>query len=115
MIRERQIVLFRFPQTNQTTGKLRPALVIRKIPGNHDDWLICMISSQLSLEVEYFDETISENDDDFISSGLKQNSLIRIARLAVVEKNILLGSIGEIREGRLNRIKHKLSDWLMGR
>jgi len=66
MIRERQIVLFRFPQTNQTTGKLRPALVIRKIPGNHDDWLICMISSQLSLEVEDFDETISENDDDFI-------------------------------------------------
>ena len=115
MIRERQIVLFRFPQTNQTTGKLRPALLIRKVPGQHDDWLICMISSQLSMEVEDFDEMISENDDDFISSGLKQTSLIRIARLAVVEKNILLGSIGEISEGRLNRIRHKLSDWLMDR
>ena len=115
MIRERQIVLFRFPQTNQTTGKLRPALLIRKVPGQHDDWLICMISSQLSMEVEDFDETISENDDDFISSGLKQTSLIRIARLAVVEKNILLGSIGEISEGRLNRIRNKLSDWLMDR
>ena len=47
MIRERQVVLFRFPQTNQTIGKLRPALVIRKVPGPHKDWLICMISSQL--------------------------------------------------------------------
>jgi mRNA interferase MazF len=99
MIRERQIVLFRFPQTNQTTGKLRPALVIRKIPGNHDDWLICMISSQLSLEVEDFDETISENDDDFISSGLKQNSLIRIARLAVVEKIFFLAPLERSAKG----------------
>jgi mRNA interferase MazF len=115
MIRERQVVLFRFPQTNQTTGKLRPALVIRKVPGPHDDWLICMISSQLSHAVADFDEIISENDDDFVSSGLKQTSLIRIARLAVVDQNILLGAIGEIGVTRLERIKKNLSDWLIGR
>jgi mRNA interferase MazF len=115
MIRERQVVLFRFPQTNQATGKLRPALVIRKVPGPHDDWLICMITSQLSQEVADFDEIISEKNDDFISSGLKQTSLIRIARLAVVHQNILLGAIGEIGATRLERIKKKLSDWLMGR
>lgn len=115
MIRERQVVLFRFPQTNQATGKLRPALVIRKVPGPHDDWLICMISSQISQEVEDFDDIISEMDDDFISSGLKQTSLIRIARLAVVDQNILLGAIGEIGTGRLERIKKNLSSWLIGR
>ncbi len=48
MIRDGKIVLFRFPQTNQTTGKLRPALVLRKLPGPYDDWLICMVSTQLS-------------------------------------------------------------------
>jgi len=58
----------------------------------------------LSQEVEHFDEIISEKDDDFISSGLKQANLIRIARLAVVEKTILLGAIGEISPARLNRI-----------
>ena len=115
MVRERQVVLFRFPQTNQTTGKLRPALVIRKVPGPHDDWLICMISSRLSQEVADFDETISENDNDFVSSGLKQASLIRIARLAVIEKNILLGAIGEVSDARLTRIKNKLADWVIGR
>jgi mRNA interferase MazF len=115
MIREQQVVLFRFPQTNQATGKLRPALVIRKIPGPHDDFLICMISSQLSQEVADFDEIISEKADDFISSGLKQASLIRIARLAVVEKTILLGAIGEVSAARLKRIKTRLSEWLIGR
>ncbi len=115
MIQERQIVLFRFPQTNGTAGKLRPALVIRKVPGPHEDWLICMISSQLPQEVPDFDEVVSETDDDFISSGLKQDSLIRIARLAVVETNILIGAIGEIGTARLNRIKRNLSEWLLGR
>lgn len=115
MIRERQVVLFRFPQTNQTSGKMRPALIIRKVPGSHADWLICMISSQLSREVEGFDEIISEQVDDFVSSGLKQTSLIRIARLAVVDQNILLGAIGEIGTGRLERIKKNLASWLIGR
>ena len=47
MIDEGQIVLFNFPQTDQKIGKLRPALVLRRLPGRFDDWLICMISSQL--------------------------------------------------------------------
>ena len=51
MIQEGQIVLFKFPLTDQTVGKLRPALVIRKLPSLHDDWLICMISSQSSQQV----------------------------------------------------------------
>ena len=115
MIRERQVVLFRFPQTNQATGKLRPALVIRNLPGRHDDWLICMISSQLSQEVQGFDELISEKDDDFILSGLKQTSLVRIGRLAVVDQKMLIGAIGKIDVNRLERIKKRISDWLMGR
>ena len=115
MVRERQVVLFRFPQANQTAGKLRPALVIREVPGPHKDWLICMISSQLPQEVADLDEIISEQDDDFISSGLKRASLIRIARLAVVEETILVGAIGEISPARLNRIKNRLSNWLVGK
>jgi len=41
-----QVVVFRFPQTDLEEGKLRPALLLSKLPGNYDDWLICMISSQ---------------------------------------------------------------------
>ena len=33
MIREGQVVLFKFPYTDQIEGKLRPALVIRKVVG----------------------------------------------------------------------------------
>jgi mRNA interferase MazF len=115
MIREGQIVLFQFPYADHKKGKLRPALVIRRLPGAYEDWLICMISSQLSRKVTSFDEIIFEEDGDFTSSGLKLASVIRIGRLAVVHKTILVGNIGEISSDRLTRIKNRLSDWLIGK
>ncbi len=112
MIREGQIVLFRFPQTDQASGKLRPALVLRKLPGPYNDWLICMVSTQLSQRIDGLDELIGSEDQDFKDSGLKAPSLFRISRIAVVEKSILLGVIGEISTDRLSRIKTSLSDWI---
>lgn len=112
MIQKGQITLFRFPQTDQSPGKLRPALVLSKIPGPYDDWLICMVSAQLSKEVPEFDIVLYENDSDFEQSGLKTSSVIRISRLAVVSKDILLGSIGSINDERLTLIKNRLSNWI---
>ena len=112
MIHEGQVVLFRFPQTDRNAGKLRPALVLRKLPGSYDDWMICMISSQLSQCIAGFDEVISGGDPDYSSSGLKTASVARISRLAVVDKAILCGAIGEISAGRLARIKANLADWI---
>ncbi|MBC7233840.1 MAG: type II toxin-antitoxin system PemK/MazF family toxin [Chloroflexi bacterium] len=110
-----QIVLFRFPQTNLAEGKLRPALLLGKLPGEYyDDWLICMISSQIHQYVPEFDELVRENDVDFGCSGLKSPSVIRVGRLAVVQGEVLLGAIGEIAPERLQSIKKRLAEWLLG-
>ena len=55
-----QVVVFRFSQTVLEEGKLRPALLLGKLPGNYDDWLICMISSQTHQFIEGFDEIVKE-------------------------------------------------------
>ncbi len=107
-----QVVLFRFPQTDLETGKLRPALLLAKLPGEYDDWLICMISSQTHHYVTGFDELLHESDEDFAQSGLKVTSVIRVGRLAVVSGEILLGAIGEISQERLRRVKQTLASWL---
>ncbi len=86
--------------------------VVRKLPGRYEDWLISMISSQLNQDIPGFDEIILPSDSDFSESGLKIASLIRIGRIAVVNSDILLGSIGQISDTRLQRIRQKLSDWL---
>jgi mRNA interferase MazF len=108
-----QIVLFRFPQTDLEEGKLRPALLLGRLPGEYDDWLICMISSQVRHYIPGFDEIVQEDDPDFAESGLKASSVIRIGRLAVVEEEILLGAMGQIALERLERIKRRLAEWLM--
>ena len=107
-----QVVVFRFPQTDLEEGKLRPALLLSKLPGNFDDWLICMISSQTRQYVEGFDEVVKEEDHDFGESGLKVTSVIRVGRLAVVSGEVLIGAIGQVSIERLIRIKKRLADWL---
>ena len=107
-----QVVAFRFPQTDLEEGKLRPALLLGRLAGEYDDWLICMISSQTRQYIAGFDEIIQEDDVDFGESGLKVTSVIRVGRLAVVSGEILIGALGQVSSERLNRIKNHLADWL---
>ena len=107
-----QVVVFKFPQTDLEDGKLRPALLLGNLPGEYDDWLICMISSQTRHYLAEFDEIVQTSDSDFADSGLKVTSVIRVGRLAVVSGDILLGAIGQVSNKRLGRIKKHLSDWL---
>jgi hypothetical protein len=41
-----------------------------KLPGEYDDWLICMISSQTRHYLAGFDEVVREGDEDFDQSGV---------------------------------------------
>jgi mRNA interferase MazF len=83
MISEGQIVLFKFPQTDQKEGKLRPALILRELPGKFNDWLVCMISSKVDQQILELDELITSDTSDFLQTGLKVPSVIRASRLAV--------------------------------
>ena len=114
MIQEGQIVLFSFPQTDQSAGKLRPALVLRSLPGLHDDWLICMISTQLHQQVPEVDEVIRDTDPDSPQTGLKATSLIRVTRIAVVSADLLHGTIGKLIDRRLFSTRTRLAQWISG-
>lgn len=114
-MRPGKLALLRFPHVDLEKGKLRPVLLIAPVPGNYPDWLVAMVSSRLEQAIPGFDEIIKEEDPDFITSGLKQPSVIRIGRLAVANAELLLGAIGEISDERLNRIRHAICDWILGK
>lgn len=107
-----EVALFPFPHTDLARGKLRPCLLLGKLPGDYDDWLICMLSTQLRHYVSGFDEIIQPADADYETSGLKSASVVRVGRLAVVDEALLLGATGKIGSERLQRIKIRLVDWL---
>lgn len=110
-----QVAVFRFPQTDLNEGKLRPALLIAPLPGHHKDWLCCMISTQMHQAITDFDETIDQDSLDFIPSGLKVPSLVRVGRLAVINSDILIGTLGDISHERLHRIQNSLASWIQGK
>ena len=113
MIREGLVVLVPFPHVEGSLrGKVRPAVVLRRLPGYYDDWLICMVSSRIDQTIKGFDEVVSAGDDDFAESGLKVSSVIRITRLAVCHGSLLLGRIGHLDGSRVARIRARLSEWL---
>ena len=113
MIQSGQVVLFRFPQTDLAIGKLRPALLISPLPGDHKDWLACMISTKTGQSIVGFDEIMNSYDTDFNQSGLKSESTIRVSRIAIVNENIFSGAIGHISAERIERIKQNLVKWIL--
>ncbi len=102
-----------FFKLTKKEGKLRPAFVLRELSGKFNDWLICMISSNIDLQIPELYELITSDASDFIQSGLKVSSVIRTSRLAVVDDNILLGKLEQINTERLDKIKQKLSKWIL--
>lgn len=114
MRRAGQIAIVRFPTVALNPGKPRPVSLLAPVPGPYDDWLVCMLSTQQQQTVVGFDEVIDPDAADFQSSGLKVASVIRLARLAVVPVDLLVGSIGEISPERLQRIQQKLARWIQG-
>lgn len=108
-----QIAVVQFPTIALNEGKPRPVLLIAPLPGPHEDWLVSVFSTQLQQALEGFDEILDETQSDFQASGLKVASVIRVARLAVVPANMLVGSIGDISPERLQRIQQKLAAWIV--
>jgi mRNA interferase MazF len=107
-----QIGLLEFPHADLTRGKRRPVLLLAQAPGHQGDWWVCMLSTQSSQAIPDFDEVVRPGDSDFDASGLRSESVIRIARVAVVEASTLIGAIGNIAPHRLARVRRKLADWL---
>ncbi|TRU14340.1 MAG: type II toxin-antitoxin system PemK/MazF family toxin [Microcystis sp. Msp_OC_L_20101000_S702] len=106
------IVLIRFPQADLKSGKLRLALIIAISPSRHRDLLLALISSRLHQATLGFDEIINTSDSDYITTGLKVASLIRLGRLTSVESSVINARLGTISPERLIRIKNLLINWL---
>ena len=110
-MKQGNVILTPVPQSD---GKLknRPAVILREMP-SYGDLLVCGISTQLHQHVKGFDEIISLANEDFKSSGLLSESLIRLGFLSVLPRSRILGSIGAISSQRHKRLLKNLSDYLV--
>ncbi|WP_328188488.1 type II toxin-antitoxin system PemK/MazF family toxin [Marinobacter sp. OP 3.4] len=108
-----QIALMPFPYTNLEQSKKRPVLLLRELDNAKDDWLVCMVSSQLRQAAPKLDWVLEPTSDEFPPSGLKVASVFRLSRLAVLDGSLLLGQLGMISDDRLNDLRQRLGRWIM--
>jgi mRNA interferase MazF len=110
-MKEGSIALTPIPQADGNV-KNRPVILLRTMPP-YQDWLICGISTKLNQRVIGFDEIIAPEDIDFVSSGLKSKSLIRLGFLSISPRRDIIGSIGSISPDRHRRLLKNLSEYLI--
>ncbi|KKP56439.1 MAG: hypothetical protein UR80_C0003G0007 [Parcubacteria group bacterium GW2011_GWB1_35_5] len=97
-----KIVLTPFPFTDLSGSKVRPSIIL----SNHkkgEDCLVAFISS-LGLKRSEFDIFVEPSS----KNGLKTDSVIKIDKIATLEKKIILGEIGVLEKAYIVEIDQKL-------
>src|SRR5690554_6811272 len=88
------IVLLKFPFTDGKSFKKRPALIINDY--DDGDIIVCRITSQI------YDTTNDHYLDNWNDAGLKLPSVIRVHKIATLDKSPV-----ELRIGKLDKISKK--------
>ncbi len=91
--------------------KMRPAVILGAVPP-FNDWLVCAVSSQVQRAVKDLDIVIDSRHPDFHRTGLRMESVVRVAQLTTLPDKVVQGSIGEVSPGTLREIKERLRKWL---
>ena len=95
-LRRGDIVLVPFPFTDLTAEKLRPAVIVSVDP-QKVDVIIAFISSALSpAEVSQTDYLLSQDNPDFVPTGLKKDSTFRMRKLLTIERGKIIRRLGRV-------------------
>jgi mRNA interferase MazF len=92
------VVLVRFPFSDLTATKLRPAMVLAA--AGHNDWVLCQITSN-----PYGDPAaVRVDDSDFISGSLKRPSFARPGKLFTANTALLISEIGKLKSEKHRQV-----------
>ena len=100
------IVLVRFPFTDHSSTKLRPALIISV--NNEKEVCVSFISSVIPMTLEATDFLLTSNHQDFSVTGLKRDSVLKMNKIATLDRKILLGRLGSLSKELQEVIDDKL-------
>jgi mRNA interferase MazF len=94
------IILVKFPFTDFSGSKLRPAVILAE---TDHDVTTCFITTKLNWQ-EGTDIIIKPSK----SNGIKKDSLIRVAKIATLDKNLAVGLIGKLTTSEIHELNNRL-------
>ena len=98
------IVLISFPFTDISGNKNRPAIILIN---SDEDITVCFVTTQLKWQSDY-DIIIHPS----ISNRLKKTSLIRLNKFATLDKNLVIGLLGELDNNYIEILNRNLIEIL---
>ena len=100
------VVLTRFPFTDLTGSRLRPAVVVSQGQIGQDV-VLAAISSVVRGSLAPTDCPVEMTHPEFAMTGLRVTSVIRMHKLAAVERSVVarrLGRLGPILQAKADRL-----------
>jgi mRNA interferase MazF len=97
------IVLAAFPFTDLSGNKRRPALIIAAEP-NASDATLAFISSVVPANLTAYEIVLTPSASDFYQTGLKVASVLRLNKLATIERNLITRKLGQLAASRLLQV-----------
>lgn len=90
------IVLTKFPFTDLSATKRRPALILSPNNPTDPDVIVAFISSVVPATSSTTDFVLEISHPDFIGTGLNKTSVFKMDKLATLDKAIFTGELGEV-------------------
>jgi mRNA interferase MazF len=97
------IVLIPFPFTDLSGQKVRPALVLYDNKGG-EDCIVSFISSRVAERAGKFEIKAVHS----LENGLKGDSLIKVDKIATLQKRIVMGELGMLESPLLAEVDVRL-------
>jgi mRNA interferase MazF len=94
------IILITFPFTDLTGTKNRPALILID---SDEDITVSFITTQLKWQ-EKFDIRLEPSNEN----GLKKTSLIRLSKITTVDKELVMGKLGQLTDSEIEAVNRGL-------
>ena len=101
-MRKGEIALIPFPFTDLTGQKVRPALIL--YAGRGEDCIVAFISSRPRVRVHGHDVAVAASK----KNGLKFDSVIRLEKVATLQRKIVVGRLGILEADILKTVDTKL-------
>jgi mRNA interferase MazF len=104
------VVLVRYPFTDLSGSKLRPAVVVtpNDLLAALSDALFAFVTTSIPDKILPTDLIVQTNDPDFATTGLKDTSTIRTHKLALLHRSLVVRQLGHIAERLQQQLDHCL-------
>jgi len=106
---KKTIVLTKFPFTDLSSSKRRPAVIISKVTDSEPDVIVSFISSVIPENPNETDYILDPTHKYFNQTGLKKTSVFKMDKLATLEKSIFTGELGAISDDIYKELKVRLA------